>query len=167
MRWFRKKNGQEDEGVIVTTQTNVINNFSGNYAFLSNFSRHAVSYEGFYCPTAEHAFQLAKAETIREKLYVANAPTPSEAKRRGRTVVLRQDWEAVKDRVMTEILLVKFLGSPELCRALVSTYPADLVEGNTWGDRYWGVDSRTGEGRNVLGNLLMDIRHTARAIQAG
>lgn len=33
-----------------------------------------------------------------------------------------------------------------------------IVEGNTWGDAFWGVDSRTGEGENHLGQILMQVR---------
>lgn len=40
--------------------------------------------------------------------------------------------------------------------ALVGTGDAMLVEGNTWGDKFWGVCR--GEGENQLGKLLMERR---------
>jgi predicted NAD-dependent protein-ADP-ribosyltransferase YbiA (DUF1768 family) len=40
----------------------------------------------------------------------------------------------------------------------VGTYPAHLTEGNHWGDTFWGVDLRTGKGRNYLGRILMSVR---------
>lgn len=45
------------------------------------------------------------------------------------------------------------------CRAemLLSTGYEHLAEINTWGDRYWGVDTE-GNGLNRLGELLMEVR---------
>jgi predicted NAD-dependent protein-ADP-ribosyltransferase YbiA (DUF1768 family) len=43
-----------------------------------------------------------------------------------------------------------------LANALLATGQAQLVEGNTWNDTYWGVCH--GEGLNVLGMLLMQVR---------
>lgn len=33
-----------------------------------------------------------------------------------------------------------------------------LVEGNSFGDTFWGVDARTGKGENHLGKILMKVR---------
>ncbi len=51
---------------------------------------------------------------------------------------------------------------PDLVHRLVSTGSAQLIEGNTWGDTFWGVDRQTGEGDNNLGKLLMKIRGELR-----
>lgn len=82
--------------------------------------------------------------------------SPSEAKRKGRRVSLRLDWESVKDNVMRIVLRCKFTQNPELADMLVATGDAELVEGNTWNDRYWGVCD--GQGKNKLGQLLMELR---------
>ena len=76
-------------------------------------------------------------------------------KRKGRRVKLRSDWEQVKTTVMREVLGIKFL-DPELSSKLLATGNEELIEGNTWNDRFWGVCR--GSGRNVLGKLLMEIR---------
>lgn len=69
---------------------------------------------------------------------------------------LRGDWEAVKDSVMYEICKAKFSQNPDLADQLVATKDAELIEGNTWGDRIWGVCDGVGENR--LGKILMRIR---------
>ncbi|MGX8680786.1 MAG: NADAR family protein, partial [bacterium] len=80
------------------------------------------------------------------------------AKKKGRRVLLRDDWEQVKDRIMEEIVLAKFQQNPELKAQLLATGDAMLEEGNQWHDDYWGVDLRTGRGQNRLGRILMKVR---------
>ena len=58
-------------------------------------------------------------------------------------------------RAMRDLLAQKF-SDPVLRKRLAATAPLDLIEGNTWGDRFWGVYE--GEGENWLGRLLMEIR---------
>ena len=60
---------------------------------------------------------------------------------------------------MRSILEAKF-AVPELRDALLATGDAELVEGNTWGDVYWGVCG--GRGRNQLGRTLMRVRDDIR-----
>lgn len=134
-----------------------ISSFRGKHAFLSNFSNYPARFEGADYPTAENAFQAAKTlnPVVRERF---TEITPSEAKRLGRSVPLRQDWNRIRISVMTGIVRDKFTRNPELKRLLLATGDAVLIEGNTWGDRFWGVDERTGKGENHLGLILMDIR---------
>lgn len=129
--------------------------FRGDYAFLSNFYPVQVTYAGRVYPTTEHAYQAAKTTDPDERLAIALAPTPGAAKRAGRYVKLRPDWESVKLAVMEELLREKFR-EPRLRKLLVDTHPEKLVEDNTWGDRFWGVYE--GRGENHLGKLLMKIR---------
>ena len=76
-------------------------------------------------------------------------------KKMGRSVSLRPDWEDIKDDVMLEGLYRKFTND-ELAEWLLDTGDEELVEGNWWGDRYWGVCN--GIGQNKLGKLLMKVR---------
>lgn len=133
----------------------MIDKFKGRYKFLCNFYEHYMSYLGFMVNTSEHAFQLAKGINIEDMRFVAHATTAGEAKKRGRQIQLRQDWESVKNDVMREVLLIKFSDS-ELRKRLLATYPQELIEGNTWNDQYWGVCNGIGE--NWLGKTLMEIR---------
>ena len=136
-----------------------IDRFRGDYAFLSNFHRHPFQWRHRTYPTSEHAFQSAKSRDDRERERIRAASSPAEAKRLGRRADLRCEWEQVKDDVMHSVLLAKF-AVPELRDALLATGDAELVEGNTWGDVYWGVCG--GRGRNQLGRTLMRIRDDIR-----
>lgn len=130
-----------------------ITEFKGKHYFLSNFYSAPVTYNGHSFLNNEAAFQAAKCpERVREFCSL----NPSEAKRLGRRVHLRDDWESIKDDVMYEICKAKFSQNPELADKLISTGSAKLIEGNTWGDRVWGVCNGLGENR--LGNILMQIR---------
>lgn len=131
--------------------------FSGDYAFLSNFYRSPVSYDGRTWKTVEHAYQAAKTNIESEKEAIRNAELPNKAKRMGKSVTMRSDWDYVKVGVMEELLRLKF-DIPELEALLVATGNLPIVEGNYWGDTFWGVDINTGIGKNMLGKLLMMIR---------
>lgn len=72
--------------------------------------------------------------------------------------MLRPDWEEVKIGIMEEIVRAKFTQNPHLAEKLLATGGQQIAEGNTWGDTCWGVDSRTGEGENHLGQILMQVR---------
>ena len=112
-------------------------------------------------PTAEHLFQASKAPTQELAKWIREAPTPGEAKRRGRSVKLGGWWEREKRRIMLEIVLWKFAQNESLRAKLAATAPQHLIEGNTWGDRYWGmVPSASGllSGENWLGRILMMAR---------
>lgn len=134
-----------------------INGFRGEYSFLSNFYETPVSYLGVTYRNSEAAFQAQKEADPAARAEWAGLG-PAEAKRKGRRVTLRPDWDSVKDGVMEDVVRAKFLGSPDLAGKLLATGTAELVEENTWHDTYWGVDAATGKGRNQLGKTLMKIR---------
>lgn len=140
-----------------------ITRFDGDNAFLSNFYPAIVLFEGDMFPTVEHAFQAAKTVVKSQRTIVARAATPGKAKRMGKKVLLRADWDIVRVPVMKQLLHEKFKW-PVLYRKLLGTGGGELVEGNGWGDSYWGVDFATG-GLNVLGNLLMTERNSIRLAQ--
>jgi ribA/ribD-fused uncharacterized protein len=82
--------------------------------------------------------------------------TPGKAKRAGRNLQLRHDWEKVKYDVMLDIVFAKFYQHPELAAKLLATGDAELIEGNWWNDTTWGVCN--GVGSNWLGRILMMVR---------
>ena len=131
--------------------------FSGEFEFLCNFYKYPFEYEGRTYPTSEHAFQAAKTLQEHEKDGVAGAFSPGLAKKLGRRVQLRPDWDLIKNDVMYDILKVKF-SNDFLKKKLLETGDMELIEGNTWGDTYWGVDLNSGIGQNHLGKLLMKLR---------
>lgn len=134
-----------------------IDRFSGEYRFLSNFYECEIRYGDRTYKTAEHAYQSAKSTDFNYKNGIQNCFTAGQAKRFGRTAKLRPDWELIKCEVMLTILRIKFSDS-KLRKLLLDTGDINLVEGNTWGDKFWGVDINTNTGKNVLGILLMKVR---------
>jgi ribA/ribD-fused uncharacterized protein len=139
--------------------TNEINSFSGDYRWLSNFYPCLIEYEGKFYPSVEHAFQAAKTTDEHMRLRIGAAATPGRAKRLGRKVALRSDWDVVKLEVMATLVRIKF-ADPDLGKLLNDTGAAELIEGNTWGDTFWGVCRGVGE--NHLGKILMEVRRENR-----
>ena len=134
----------------------VIDSFSGEYRFLSNFYPKPFKWRGKTWPSSEHAYQAAKAKDKDDAELIRQASTPGKAKRLGRKIKIREDWEDTKVKIMYSILKAKFK-DPELRAMLKDTGKAKLIEGNTWGDRVWGVYN--GQGKNYLGKLLMKVRN--------
>jgi ribA/ribD-fused uncharacterized protein len=137
-----------------------IREFSGDHRFLSNFQPINVEYEGAMYPSVEHAYQAAKTLDPEERDIIRSSGSASMAKKLGRHVKVREDWEHIKIAVMTELVYKKFLASEELTSKLLDTRDAALVEGNWWGDRFWGVCN--GVGYNHLGRILMAVRKSLR-----
>lgn len=139
----------------------VIDCFDGEYAFLSNFYEHPIEINGVTYKSTEHAFQAMKATNKADHDLIVNAQTPGQAKRLGKKIQLRSDWEDIKYIVMQDILRIKF-ASPELGQLLMATGDAILIEGNTWHDNLWGncTCPRCADkvGKNWLGNILMGVR---------
>ena len=133
----------------------MIASFSGQYRWLSNFAPVDVIYGDYVYPSVEHAYQAAKATDEDGRFYVSTAATPGEAKRRGRRIVLRTDWDDIKLQVMYDLVQQKFQQEPYR-EKLLATGDLLIVEGNTWGDTYWGCVN--GVGHNHLGQIIMAVR---------
>lgn len=159
----------------------------GTHLFLSNFYAAEVAIlvpvgalnvklEG---PTVEHVYQAAKTCIRSEQYAVLACAKPGQAKRAGRQVTVREDWDFIKVDVMRQCLASKFnlenirMGS--VAAQLLRTGHQALVEGNTWGDTTWGAtrDGREKDrlamawgdglwGQNWLGRLLMERRQQLR-----
>lgn len=142
----------------------MIASFSGEYRFLSNFWIAPVEYEGIVYPSSEHAYQAAKTLNKDLRGAFAEITSPAEVKRLGQTITMRPDWDDVKINVMRDIVTAKFEQNPELMKMLMATKGHDLIEGNTWGDTFWG-ECPIGKGRNELGKILMSIRDDITRIE--
>lgn len=143
-----------------------------DHSFLSNF------YEGDLIGlpwigkalTAEHAYQSMKAESSDDALSVLACSTPGQAKRLGRKIKMRNDWEARKIPAMRAVLRLKFDEDADLADQLCATGDEFLQEGNDWNDHFWGrcwqAEGPRGAGwygQNWLGFLLMARRAELRA----
>ena len=133
-----------------------IDRFMDDYEFLSNYHRSPIEVDGIVYATVEHAFHAAKTFDLEEKRAIARAATPGDAKRMGRKVQLRPDWEQVKVGIMEELVRLKFTTHADLLAKLQATGDAELIEGNWWKDTFWGVCRGTGQ--NQLGLILMKVR---------
>ena len=134
---------QQFPGFWIRKQPPPIMNFEGEFGFLSNFWPSLII-EG------DERWITSEREKIR------NAPTPGKAKRLGRKATLRDDWDGIKITVMLHTLRLKFGQNRKEREMLLATGDRLLIEGNHWGDTFWGVCD--GEGENMLGILLMQVR---------
>lgn len=144
------------------TYPKIIDSFFGEYRFLSNFYPCNLQYEGIIYPSIEHAYVAAKTSSMEEKKEISLIPTPGEAKRYGRKYIdpkeaWGKDWDIAKLGIMRNLIDSKF-SNKELGNKLIETGKAILIEGNTWGDKFWG-QCPVGEGQNQLGKLLMAKRN--------
>jgi len=139
----------------------VIDKFDGTeYRFLSNFYPAPVNFEGETYPTSENAYQAAKSLDYDERRAFRGNVSAALSKKMGRELELRPDWEEVKRDIMKKIVFNKFKYHPSLKEKLLATGDAELIEGNYWGDTYWGVCNGVGE--NHLGKILMEVREILR-----
>ena len=142
-----------------------INKFNNGYSYLSNFYvGQPIIFQGIEFLSAEHLFNALKTRDPGEAQYVIAANTAAEAKSRGRSVTLRDNWDSAERYIaMQRTLGAKFIGSRDLAEGLVQTGYNHLTEGNTWHDNVWG-DCTCGRpacnypGENYLGKMLMELR---------
>jgi ribA/ribD-fused uncharacterized protein len=127
----------------------MINSFTGPHRFLSNFY---IEPDGT-CVEVEYQMSKCVYSGDMDKFI---GLFPGQAKRLGRKIKIRPDWNEIKLEVMRELVSKKFKDHPYLARMLVLTAGRTLTEGNTWGDTFWGVCG--GKGENNLGKILMKVR---------
>lgn len=158
----------------------IINYFANEWAFLSNFYPCPIILDGIAFSSVEHAYQAAKTLDFKRREIFSVTFNPNlragQAKRIGRNLPLRPDWEEVKLNVMRDLLIQKFTPSI-LRRKLIATFNAELIEGNWWHDVRWGTCYGEFQGRtcreyphepvglNHLGNLLMEVRSSVTGLQ--
>lgn len=138
-----------------------INSFSGKYRWLSNFAflDKPIQHKGVAYPTVEHFYQAMKFTNQDIRIDIANHDIRGlKWFVRKHEHDIRPDFHDIKLGVMEIALRWKFCCNQHYRTMLINTKDAMLIEGNNWGDVFWGVDSKTGEGFNHLGKLLMKIR---------
>lgn len=140
----------------------IINEFKGKYDFLSNFSKAKVEMDGVVFPSLEAAYQAAKFDKLGDRLRFRMMPA-NMAKKAGKQAKINpKKWDEKKYGIMLELVRDKFSRSP-MKKKLLDTGDAELIEGNWWGDRYWGVCN--GSGENNLGKILMQVRDEIRTLE--
>lgn len=131
--------------------------FNKKYAFLSNSHIAEFEWDGRTYLCCEAAFQSARSLDAYDRKQFTQMKG-IEAKREGKELKLRRDWDLVKNEIMEEVVLAKFTQNPDLAKKLKETGDAELVYGNRQKETYWGVDETTGKGENHLGKILMKVR---------
>ena len=134
----------------------MINSFNNEYFFLSNFYPNDRT-------SLEHKYQAAKCIDEQERNWIINSAYPGQAKKRGRQIKCRLDWDEEKVGIMRSLVWEKFQ-DPELKQKLLDTGNEELVEGNNWHDKFWGSVQMFGlwVGENWLGKILMETREKLR-----
>lgn len=137
----------------------VIDRFDKEYKFLSNFWPCPVNWDGLEYPSVENAYQARKTSDPHLRWRFTQY-SPGAAKRMGHSLILPDNWDSeIKYPHMKALVEQKFQ-RPGLTRLLLATGNAMLIEGNQWGDTYWGVCN--GKGENHLGKILMAVRDSLR-----
>lgn len=142
---------------------NAISDFSGEYRFLSNFYQF-VTRQGI-STNVEILFQAEKATNDEDRNLILSASSPGVAKKLGKRIALRPDWDEVKDEIMQNLIISKFTSDRVLANKLLQTGTMELIESNYWNDTYWGIckcPEHMGEGENKLGKILMSVRDELR-----
>lgn len=142
--------------------------FKDENRFLSNFFPVNIVLDEITYPTLEHAYQASKTDDVTKRQWMSEVPTPGQAKRLGKFLTLRPNWESIRVAVMADLIVRKFNPNDHtsLCFELMYTQPRILIEGNSWGDKFWGVSPvpptavpcPSAWGQNILGKLLMRRR---------
>lgn len=149
---------------IIKDINTAITRFNGEYLFLSNFYEGKVFiYKGFEFENSEAPFQGEKCISRMKDFAMVR---PAQSKRLGRRVLLREDWEDVKDQVMYDVCRAKFSQDKNLKAKLLATGDRELIEGNYHGDKCWGMvfsqETNSWVGENRLGIALMKLRDDLR-----
>ncbi|MER8955937.1 NADAR family protein [Mesorhizobium sp. M0833] len=141
------------------------------YGAFSNLYRRPVDFEDETFPTSEHAYQAGKARKPEVRDWVLSAPSPGLVAMAAHGLYywdIAPGWSRTKFDRMRGVLRAKFTQHEDLKNLLLSTGDARLVESATVDNevnRLWGEVN--GEGRNMLGQLLMELRTSLRDEDGG
>jgi predicted NAD-dependent protein-ADP-ribosyltransferase YbiA (DUF1768 family) len=159
--------------------------FIGQYRHYSNFHLCPVLFEELLFPSNENAFQAAKTKDLKARLPFL-AYTPAKAKKFGRILNLRPDWDTVQpsgkttaEEVMFQLTFLKW-SYPTMLPLIKSNADVELIEGNWWHDNRWGdcmfasredafaalagkpfqacEKCKDVQGQNKLGKTIMEVR---------
>lgn len=149
-----------DKNFYTNEHDHIIDSFNDDrYRFLSNFYDSPVHYNGFHYRNSESAYQANKFIDLEQE-FVSKNPMNAKRKAWKKRDQIRPDWDDIKYDVMNDILWAKFTQSDDLKEKLIATGDREIIEGNYWGDTYWGMCEGVGE--NNLGKLLMQLRSELR-----
>ena len=133
--------------------------FSGELSFLSNFYEASFKVNDTIYRSVEHFYQSLKSNDPKEQEEIRNALTPGKAKKLGKNIKSkRANFEKEKIEIMYIGVKEKFLQNEFIAKKLVLVDDKDLVEENSWGDTFWGIDINTKIGQDNLGKILRKVK---------
>lgn len=164
MNWFAKRYTTfwQTLGLVSKMVQEKYQLFRGPLRALSNLFPVDVEFEGLVYPSSEHAYVAAKTTDLEDRFVIQKIQTASEAKRYGRNISLRPDWNVLRSAYMYKILENKFLS--EVPQQVLLETEGPLTEWNYWHDNFWGKcfcdrrNCKDSNAVNMLGKILMDIR---------
>jgi len=146
-----------------------VRGFFGEYRFLSNFWPAQVILDGVGYSSTELAYQAAKWQPTKRDFFLKCTELESIDYNRKNVPdkYSENEWNLVKTDIMRDLLRQKFDPkiNPENYHLLITTGDKYLEERNWWGDLYWGAD-KDGNGENMLGKILMEIREELKKDQS-
>lgn len=169
---YRDATGAPPPGFIKPDTAEHVYFYEQDFYVLSNFSSFQLVHEGLDFPTSEHAYHWEKfateeADFTRNDVafQISAAPSAHEAFKiaEANKHLRRPDWDQVKVDVMRVILRAKAAQHEYVRRKLLATGDRELVE-DSWRDDFWGWGPNR-DGRNMLGQLWMEVRSELRAAQ--
>ncbi len=129
---------------------------NGRYKCFSNWYSCSFTYQGYTWSNSEQALMYFKSFDKEYQKKIKKANNPAVAKKLGRQVKLRPDWDQVKLSLMIEILYAKFSQNADLKEILLNTNGVKIHE--DCNDPWWGGGPNYPGGRDYLGRALMSVR---------
>lgn len=131
------------------------------FKYLSTFSKHPVSLDGFgtdnltfVFPTTEAAYQACKnpqdIDYVKQQVCASN---PKISKILGKATTLREDWEQRKEEIMFRIVKAKFTQHPEIRKLLCETGLRIIIKCSKR-STFWNNPTY-----NRMGKLLQKVRN--------
>jgi len=135
----------------------------GEYGWMSNLYKDSIMFEGMRFTCAEAAYQYGKPKDQEVAEWIVSAPKPHlmAIAAHGLFVFdVKPNWNEIKVQRMRGVLRAK-IDQCGLSFKLLKTGDAVLVEDSKT-DAFWGIGKK-GNGKNMLGVLLMELREELKS----
>ena len=119
---------------------------------------------GFQYWNSEGLYMALRTNILDERSWISKQSKKSgfAAKEARKMFALDQDQNN-RAGYMLNAVRQKFSNNPELASKLILV-DKEIIEINTWKDNFFGVDLSSGNGCNVLGKVLMQVREELKLL---
>lgn len=134
----------------------------GDLGYLASYADYGFYEDDVFYKTVEHYYQSHKFDDPEIRRMIIESDTPREASNIGRRRDLKRidNFRNIKDRVMFEGTLEKFLQNSKIRSKLIETRNNEIKE-MTEKESYWGVGPNL-DGENHMGKILMAVREEVK-----